>query len=165
MYEAHSILSGFDFNILLQGNYPKQQMLERFVSNDNSILLGTNSFWQGVDVPGPALSCVIIEKLPFASPYEPVTAAKLEMLKNQQQQPFYAHQIPQAIISLKQGIGRLIRSLSDYGVLIIGDRRLYTKNYGKIFRDVIPEMPSTHSFDEVDEFLSRHERKNQSVKL
>jgi len=162
MYQAYEILLkhelGCEFNLLVQGKQPKQEMLERFIKEKNSVLLGTYSFWQGVDVPGQALSCVIIEKLPFASPNEPVTAAKLAMLKQQQLHPFYSYQIPQAIISLKQGIGRLIRSLSDYGVLIIADRRIYTKSYGKMFRDILPNMPSTHCFNEVDKFLTDHEQ-------
>jgi len=119
MHAAYELLSKNAFNILMQGQFPKQELLNRFIDEDNSILLGTYSFWQGVDVPGQALSCVIIEKVPFASPYEPVMAARLERLKSSQRDPFYEYQIPQAIISLKQGIGRLIRSVSDYGVLII----------------------------------------------
>lgn len=158
MREAYQVLSQYGFNILLQGQLPKQQMLEQFVQMENSILLGTYSFWQGVDVAGTALCCVIIEKLPFASPYEPITAARIERLKNNQCDPFYSYQVPQAIIQFKQGIGRLIRSVSDFGVLIIGDRRLYSKSYGKMFRDVLPQIHSTSHFHVVEQFLNHHEQ-------
>lgn len=141
-----------DYPILIQGTLPKHQLLQKFRKLGNAILLGTGSFWEGVDVRGEALSCVIIDKLPFASPGDPVMQARLEGIRKQGGNPFMDYQLPQAVIALKQGAGRLIRDVKDYGVLMIGDNRLRTKQYGKIFLQSLPNMPRTNQQQDVDAF-------------
>ncbi len=147
---AAEMLTGkIKFPLLIQSSMPKAKLLDEFRRLGNAVLLGTSSFWEGVDVRGEALSCVIIDKLPFAMPDDPVLKARLNVLKQQQQDPFYVHQLPHAVISLKQGSGRLIRDQQDYGVLMIGDPRLYSKNYGKVFLDSLPDMKRTRNLDDV----------------
>ncbi|TNF92257.1 MAG: ATP-dependent DNA helicase [Gammaproteobacteria bacterium] len=142
------------YPILIQGDAPKQRLLNDFRRHGNAVLLGTASFWEGVDVRGSALSCVIIDKLPFASPGDPVLQARLNALKKNARNPFTDYQLPQAIVTLKQGAGRLIRDLSDTGVLVLCDPRLRSKNYGKIFLRSLPPMPITRSVDDVTNFLN-----------
>ena len=141
-----------DYPILIQGSLPKHQLLKKFRELGNAILLGTGSFWEGVDVRGEALSCVIIDKLPFASPGDPVMQARLDGIRKQGGNPFMDYQLPQAVIALKQGAGRLIRDMKDYGVLMIGDNRLRTKQYGKVFLQSLPDMPITNRQHDVDAF-------------
>ena len=141
-----------DYPILIQGSLPKHQLLEKFRELGNAILLGTSSFWEGVDVRGEALSCVIIDKLPFASPGDPVMQARLEGIRKQGGNPFMDYQLPQAVIALKQGAGRLIRDMKDYGVLMIGDNRLKTKGYGKTFIESLPDMPQSKRLEDVQAF-------------
>ena len=141
-----------DYPILIQGSLPKHQLLKKFRELGNAILLGTGSFWEGVDVRGEALSCVIIDKLPFASPGDPVMQARLDGIRKQGGNPFMDYQLPQAVIALKQGAGRLIRDMKDYGVLMIGDNRLRTKQYGKVFLQSLPDMPKTNRQQDVDAF-------------
>ena len=141
-----------DYPILIQGSLPKHQLLKKFRELGNAILLGTGSFWEGVDVRGEALSCVIIDKLPFASPGDPVMQARLDGIRKQGGNPFMDYQLPQAVIALKQGAGRLIRDMKDYGVLMIGDNRLRTKQYGKVFLQSLPDMPTTNRQHDVDAF-------------
>ena len=141
-----------DYPILIQGSLPKHQLLEKFRELGNAILLGTSSFWEGVDVRGEALSCVIIDKLPFASPGDPVMQARLEGIRKQGGNPFMDYQLPQAVIALKQGAGRLIRDMKDYGVLMIGDNRLKTKRYGKTFIESLPDMPQSNRLEDVQAF-------------
>ena len=141
-----------DYPILVQGSLPKHQLLQKFKSLGNAVLLGTGSFWEGVDVRGEALSCVIIDKLPFASPGDPVMQARLDGIRQMGGNPFMDYQLPQAVIALKQGAGRLIRDVKDYGVLMIGDNRLNTKRYGKVFLDSLPDMPKTTRQQDVDAF-------------
>ena len=141
----------------MQGSAPRQDLLERFRHLGNAVLLGTSSFWEGVDVRGEALSCVIIDKLPFGSPGDPVLQARIEVLRNQGLNPFMEHQLPSAVISLKQGIGRLIRDRNDRGVLVLCDPRLRTKSYGKIFLKSLPAMPRTNSPAAVHEFFAAAE--------
>jgi len=141
-----------DYPILIQGSLPKHQLLEKFRELGNAVLLGTSSFWEGVDVRGEALSCVIIDKLPFASPGDPVMQARLEGIRKQGGNPFMDYQLPQAVISLKQGAGRLIRDMKDYGVLMIGDNRLRTKRYGKVFIESLPDMPQSKRIEDVVAF-------------
>ena len=117
---------------------PRTRLLEQFRQHGNGILLGTSSFWEGVDVRGEALSCVIIDKLPFASPGDPVMEARIRRLRENGGNPFIDYQLPQAVIMLKQGVGRLIRDVSDRGVLMIGDPRLISKQYGRTFLDSLP---------------------------
>lgn len=141
-----------DYPILIQGSLPKHQLLEKFRDLGNAILLGTSSFWEGVDVRGEALSCVVIDKLPFASPGDPVMQARLDGIRKQGGNPFMDYQLPQAVIALKQGAGRLIRDMKDYGVLMIGDNRLKTKPYGKVFIQSLPDMPQSNRLEDVRAF-------------
>jgi ATP-dependent DNA helicase DinG len=117
------------------------------------VLLGTASFWEGVDVRGEALSCVIIDKLPFASPGEPVLQARIDALRQQGGNPFREFQLPQAVIALKQGAGRLIRDASDRGVLVVCDPRLLSRSYGHAFLDSLPPMARTRDLAEVARFF------------
>ena len=137
------------YRLLIQGEGPKHLLLEEFKQDVSSVLLGTASFWEGVDVPGEALSCVIIDKLPFDPPTEPVTQARIERIADQGENPFYHYQIPAAIITLKQGLGRLIRSTEDRGVLSILDSRILTKEYGKLFLQSLPPAPVVQKREEI----------------
>jgi ATP-dependent DNA helicase DinG len=128
-------------------------LLEQFASLGNAVLLGTASFWEGVDVRGDALSCVLIDKLPFAAPDEPLLQARMEDCQRKGGDPFASVQIPQAVISLKQGVGRLIRDRRDKGVLVICDNRLITRLYGKTFIKSLPPMTRTRDLDLACEFL------------
>jgi len=140
--------------LLVQGAAPRRELLERFREFGNAVLLGTSSFWEGVDVRGEALSCVIIDKLPFGSPGDPVLQARIEALRRQGVNPFMAYQLPNAVITLKQGIGRLIRDHTDRGVLVLCDPRLRSKSYGRVFLNSLPHMPRTHDIDAIHEFFA-----------
>ena len=139
----------------MQGDHPKHQLLEHFREAGNAVLLGTSSFWEGVDVRGEALSCVIIDKLPFASPGDPVMQARIDAIRNRGGQPFMDYQLPRAVITLKQGVGRLIRDVSDRGVVVIGDPRITRKSYGKIFLNSLPAMPVTSKPGDVEKFFAQ----------
>lgn len=141
------------FTLLVQGEAPKPELLERFTLSPSVVLLGTSSFWEGVDVRGEALSCVIIDKLPFASMGEPVMQARLEALRKQGRNPFMEYQLPEAVIALKQGAGRLIRDVHDQGVLMICDPRLTSKHYGRIFLSSLPPMSRTCDLNKVENFF------------
>ena len=154
---ADLVGEALDFPILVQGDAPRTELLETFRTTDHAVLLGTSSFWEGVDVRGQALSCVIIDKLPFASPGDPVLNARLTRMEEQGGNPFLEYQVPEAVLALKQGIGRLLRDSSDYGVLMIGDPRLRTRPYGRIFLNSLPEMTHTGDLGEVEGFFRRHE--------
>lgn len=145
-----------DYPVLVQGEAPRTELLERFRNTKHAILLGTHSFWEGVDVRGPALSCLVIDKLPFAPPDDPVFLAKAARMQEQGINPFMDYQLPQAIINLKQGIGRLIRDNDDFGVMMICDPRLYTKSYGKRFLKSLPEMEITRDINKVRKFYKNH---------
>lgn len=134
---------GVEYPLLVQGEAPKAELLKRFVEHGNAILLGTASFWEGVDVRGEALSLVIIDKLPFASPGDPVLQARLDAIKARGGSPFMHYQVPQAAIALKQGAGRLIRDVSDRGVLMLCDPRLLKKQYGHTFLAAMPDFART----------------------
>jgi ATP-dependent DNA helicase DinG len=150
MREIYGMLQGrLPYRLLMQGEGPKHLLLEEFKEDVSSVLLGTASFWEGVDVPGEALSCVIIDKLPFDPPTEPVTQARIERIADQGENPFYHFQIPSAIIALKQGLGRLIRSTEDRGVLSILDSRILTKEYGKLFLQSLPPAPVVQKREEI----------------
>jgi len=142
-----------EFPLLVQGSAPRNELLERFRELGNAVLLGTSSFWEGVDVRGEALSCVIIDKLPFASPGDPVWQARIDTLKERGGNPFLEEQLPHAVITLKQGVGRLIRDVNDRGVLVICDPRLVAKSYGRVFLNSLPDMKRTRDFDEVVAFF------------
>lgn len=152
-----------DYPLFVQGDSPRDVLLERFRQSGNGILLGTNSFWEGVDVRGEALTCVIIDKLPFAAPNDPVLQARLEALKEQGINPFMHYQLPKAVIMLKQGVGRLIRDTNDYGVLMLCDPRLKTKSYGKTFLNSLPDMTQTDSVDSVRSFYLIHQAKQAEL--
>ena len=144
----------FPYPLLVQGSAPRNVLLREFRSTPNAVLLATSSFWQGVDVAGEALSCVIIDKLPFASPYDPLTAARMEKIETDGGNPFADYQIPLAILNLLQGIGRLLRHRTDRGVLALLDSRLYSKGYGQRFLESLPPAPVTDDLKKVDEFFN-----------
>ncbi|MGH8120609.1 MAG: ATP-dependent DNA helicase, partial [Gammaproteobacteria bacterium] len=151
---APLIMSRTDYPVLVQGDAGKTGLLETFRNTRHAILLGTASFWEGVDVRGEALSSVIIDKLPFAPPDDPVFRARAVRMQERGKNPFLEYQLPQAIINLKQGVGRLIRDRRDYGVLAICDPRLLSKSYGRKFLNSLPEMPLTQEIRDVEGFFS-----------
>lgn len=158
MHQAHDYLKQMlPYELLVQGDLPKHQLLEKFRETDNAILLGTSSFWEGVDVRGKSLSCVIIDKLPFASPGDPVMQARIDAIKRTGGQAFMDFQVPQAVITLKQGVGRLIRDVNDSGVVMIGDPRLKQKAYGRIFLNSLPSMPVTSDIKDVEHFYNERQ--------
>jgi ATP-dependent DNA helicase DinG len=142
-----------DFNCLVQGSMPKTELLARF-RGKRSVLLGTNSFWEGVDVKGDQLTCVIIDKLPFLSPGDPVVKARLEYLAKNDVNGFFSYQLPEAVLSLKQGFGRLIRDADDWGLFVLGDPRVLEKSYGRFFLRSLPPIPLTRSETEAIDFLT-----------
>ncbi|MGI9143676.1 MAG: ATP-dependent DNA helicase [Fluviibacter sp.] len=142
-----------DIKILCQGDAAKNELLRRFREEGDSVLVGSQSFWEGVDVPGDALSLVIIDKLPFAAPDDPVLSARIDALNRQGKNAFMHYQLPHAVINVKQGAGRLIRSEQDQGVLVIGDPRLVTKAYGKKVWRSLPPMARTRDITEAERFL------------
>ncbi|MDH5376922.1 MAG: ATP-dependent DNA helicase [Gammaproteobacteria bacterium] len=151
---AEKLRNEIDFPILVQGEGSKNRLLEQFRTLENAVLLGTSSFWEGVDVKGRALSCVIIDKLPFASPGDPIIAARINELAQKGEHPFMKYQLPDAIITLRQGVGRLIRDETDRGVLVICDPRILSKSYGKSFLRSLPRIPITQDIQDVVEFMS-----------
>lgn len=142
-----------------QGDAPRSLLLDAFREDVHSVLLATGSFWQGVDVPGEALSCVIIDKLPFDSPGDPLVAARIDSIKSRGGNSFFEYQVPSAIISLKQGLGRLIRNAMDRGVLSILDKRILESRYGKLFLKSLPEIPLTHDLADMTRFFEQEEKK------
>ena len=152
-----------DRKILVQGDAPRDKLLDEFRAEGNAVLLGTSSFWEAVDVRGKALSCVIIDKLPFASPGDPVLQARIDAMRKQGQNPFLHYQLPSAVITLKQGVGRLIRDMEDYGVLMIADPRITEKAYGKTFIKSLPTMPITKHMDDVFKFFDQRQSKSQNA--
>jgi ATP-dependent DNA helicase DinG len=141
------------YPVLVQGTAPRTELIDRFRTTPNAVLLATSSFWQGVDVVGKALSCVIIDKLPFASPNDPVTAARIEAINAAGGDAFGDYQVPLAILALQQGLGRLIRHRTDRGVLAVLDPRLRTMGYGRRFLASLPSAPVTHELDAVEQFF------------
>jgi ATP-dependent DNA helicase DinG len=139
--------------LLVQGDSPRDDLLRRFRALGNAVLFGTGSFWEGVDVRGKALTIVAIDKLPFASPADPLMMARLEYIRRQGGNGFMEHQLPQAALALKQGAGRLLRDQQDYGVIVLCDPRIQTKQYGKLFLKCLEPTRSTDSISEVKKFL------------
>lgn len=144
--------------VLLQGEDNKQRLLKEFVENGRAVLVATSSFWEGIDVRGAALSCVIIDKLPFASPDDPLLKARVDDCKLNGGDPFAELQLPKAVIALKQGVGRLIRDRSDHGVLVICDPRMVNKPYGATFIKSLPAIPRTRELGTLGSFFDRTER-------
>ena len=128
-------------------------LLDEFRRTPNAVLFATSSFWQGVDVPGEQLSCVIIDKLPFAVPSDPVVEARIAAIRENGGEPFSEYQVPQAAIALKQGFGRLIRSRTDRGVLVLLDNRITKTRYGQIFFDSLPDYSFTTNREDVGQFF------------
>lgn len=155
MQQFEERLADYGFNIFTQGDTSKREMLKGFVEKPNSVLLGTMSFWEGVDVPGDALRLVIIDKLPFESPFDPVIKARLNSMQEAGDNPFMNYQVPRAVITLRQGAGRLIRSSQDKGVLMICDPRLRTTHYGRVFLNSLPKMRRSSDRAKVSAFLNR----------
>lgn len=158
---AELIRDKIDYPILVQGDSSQADMIEKFRKLGNAVLMGTSSFWEGVDVRGEALSCVIIDKLPFASPGDPVLEARIKSIRESGGNPFFDYQLPHAVIALKQGVGRLIRDQADTGVLMICDPRLRTKSYGATFLESLPKVPKTSKPEVVERFFE-HIRNKQS---
>jgi ATP-dependent DNA helicase DinG len=151
LYER--LMPVLDFPILLHGTAPRKALLEEFRSTPNAVLFGTSSFWQGVDVQGEALSCVIIDRLPFAVPSDPVIQARMKAIEEAGGHPFSDYQVPAAVLTLKQGFGRLIRSLEDRGVLVLLDPRIRTKRYGETFLASLPPYRQTDTITDVEKFF------------
>jgi len=143
-----------DFPLMLQGTAPRSVLLERFKNTPNAVLFATASFWQGVDVPGEQLSCVIVDRLPFAVPSDPIVAARVRALQEEGRNPFSEFQVPEAVLALKQGFGRLIRAKTDRGVLALLDTRIQRMPYVKIFLESLPRYRRTNDLEDVSRFLS-----------
>ncbi len=156
--QAAGMLAGeLGERLLVQGDMPRARLIERFRAAGDAVLLGTASFWEGVDVKGPALSLVVIDKLPFASPGDPVMKARLAAMERRGLNSFRDFQLPQAVLALKQGVGRLIRDAADRGVMMICDPRLGNRSYGRVFLRSLPKMRVTHDAAEAAHFLERTE--------
>lgn len=154
MKDVHQRLLGeLEFPMLLQGDAPKSALLEEFRLTPNAVLFATSAFWQGVDVQGEQLSCVIIDRLPFAVPSDPVVAARVKAVDAEGGNAFFQYQVPSAVITLKQGFGRLIRSLHDRGLLVLLDNRILKKQYGRVFIESLPNYKKTTELKQVEEFF------------
>ncbi|MGC2659924.1 MAG: ATP-dependent DNA helicase [Bryobacteraceae bacterium] len=154
MRQIHDMLKDrLEYPVLLQGTAPRTALIDAFRATPNCVLFATSSFWQGVDVQGEQLSCVIVDRLPFAVPTDPVIAARVDAIREAGGNPFYDYQIPQAALSLKQGFGRLIRSTSDRGVLVLLDNRIIKLPYGKVFFDSLPTYRFSSKIEDVREFF------------
>ena len=156
LHDVHRLIEHTTpFPLLMQGTAPRSVLLRDFRATPNAVLLATSSFWQGVDVAGDTLSCVIIDKLPFAPPGDPITAARIESIAKLGGNPFDEYQVPLAILALLQGLGRLIRHRQDRGVLSILDPRILTKGYGRRFLASLPPTPIVRTIGQVEQFLAR----------
>lgn len=157
MYMAERALRDEPYTFFVQGQASKERLLADFMASKRGVLLATASFWEGVDVRGDRLVCVVIDKLPFAAPNDPLSKVRHRLMQEKGLSPFLHDSLPQAVIALKQGVGRLIRDSSDYGVLVIGDPRLTGKGYGKVFLDSLPRMTRTTDLAVVKRFFAYHE--------
>ncbi len=161
MREIHALLkdafaeNGMEYPILLQGESTRSELLERFRAHGNAVLVGSQSFWEGVDVRGEALSLVIIDKLPFAPPDDPVLSARIDKMNAEGKNAFMEYQLPYAVVTLKQGAGRLIRDETDRGVLMICDPRLISKPYGRRIWQSLPPFKRTRELSEALAFFSQ----------
>jgi len=153
-----------NFPCFVQGQMSKAGILDRFRQTPNAVLFATSSFWQGVDVQGEQLSCVIIDKLPFAVPTDPIVAARTRFIDDNGGKSFFDYSVPQAVITLKQGIGRLIRSSSDKGVIAILDSRLKTKSYGRDFLNSLPKCKITSELQDVAQIFGGEANGNSFVR-
>jgi len=149
------LLGEIEYPMLIQGSAPRNALLEEFRTTPNAILFATSSFWQGVDVQGEQLSCVIIDRLPFAVPNDPVVAARIAAISAEGGNAFMEYQLPGAVIALKQGFGRLIRSLHDRGVLVLLDNRIHRQRYGRIFFESLPKYGVARSVEEIERFFAK----------
>ena len=157
MEEAYGLLRDrLPFTCFLQGEKPKTVLIRAFKEDIHSVLFATASFWEGVDVQGEALSCVVVDRLPFSPPNEPLTEARLEKIAASGGNPFWDFQIPSAVILLKQGLGRLIRTRQDRGLLAVLDSRLGKKKYGSAFLESLPSCPVVHEMDSIRRSLIPH---------
>ena len=141
--------------LLVQGEAPRTHLLRAFREDADAVLIGTGTFWEGIDVPGEALRCVVIDKLPFAPPTDPVVTARIQAIRDRGGDPFAEYQVPEAVLALRQGIGRLLRRSDDFGVIALLDRRVITRGYGAIFRENLPAMPWTRERSAVSDFFRR----------
>ena len=149
---AEYLRSQVDYPLLIQGELQRNELLQQFIKIDNPVLLGTSSFWEGVDVKGDQLRCVIIDKLPFKSPHDPVYRRRIQQVNQQGGNAFFEVQVPEATISLRQGVGRLIRDIGDHGIVALCDNRLHTKSYGKGMLESLPPMRRSSDLDEIRAF-------------
>ncbi len=150
-----------DFPLLCQGNAPRHELLRRFAGETRAVLFAVASFWEGVDIPGESLSLVIIDKLPFEVPSDPVIMARLDRIKAGGGNPFFEFQVPRAILSLRQGVGRLMRSSGDHGVMAILDVRLFSKGYGRRFRNSLPPSPLVRTVEDIVTFFEKEDEREQ----
>jgi ATP-dependent DNA helicase DinG len=147
------------FTLYVQGEAPRMHLLRAFREEEDAVLIGTGTFWEGIDVPGESLRCVIIDKLPFAPPADPVVAARIRAVRERGGDPFAEYQVPEAVLALRQGVGRLLRRGDDFGVVAILDHRVLSRSYGEVFRRNLPRMTWTREREKVGEFFLKFRRR------